>query len=520
MFHDKKNKSTKKTVILFCILLLAFLLRIFLFENRIFIFGDTARDILVARGAIENKIIPQIASFSSAGPFVFGPHYYWLLIAIYSLSTQSWDIFYYFLIIQSVFLVFIFIKIGEIIQGRKFGFLLGLIAALSPRLIIRSAIMTQHTIVVFCSTSALLFLILFLKKKKNIFAFLTGFWISLGVMMHYQAIGLLIMIASLSSIGKKIKNKLLIVMSFALGFIIPSLSFVVWDSKQNFSNFKNLLDYLLIGQKRIYIPNRWLWHIFKFWPEYTADIFGGFLPIGGLILYVSVLVVLLNLLRKKTPLAIKHIFFFFIFFYIYLRFYRGEKFEGYLMYLLPIVILLIGFGIYYFHRFKKTFFIMLIGLFFIDVFSTKSFYMSQNTNQKKELNKIVKSLEKETRAEKFAVYDFANDDGQTQTWDVSDSLVVYLGSVGKLDPEKGYKLGFCQSYCPSEKLPELKNTFFATSGKHLLLIGYSNKKFNLVKRSPKSVMEEILLWWEKRPLKSTFDLKKYIMERIPILNKK
>jgi len=509
----------KYLILILFILLFSFLLRVYHFNNRVFIFGDGARDILVARGALENHVIPQVASFSSAGPFVFGPHYYWILMAIYMLNPQSWNIFYYFLILQSIFLVFILIKIGEMIWNKKFGLILGLLAAVSPRLIYRSMGMTQHTIVAICSALALYFFVKFVKERKSLFSAATGFWTAIAIMMHYQALGLLVMLSGFLIIPKKIINKLKNVGVYLLGSILPCISFILWDASQNFANFRNLLDYFLIGQNRIYIANRWSWHILKFWPGYIADLFGGEVIIGGVILYFSLFLCAFLLLRGKLKTVIKYLFFYFVFYYIYLRFYKGEKFEGYLAYLQPLTFVIIGYGLYHLAKFKKIFYLLMTICFFTSILSTKNYFMSLKVNQFEELKKIEMTLEKETHAKKFAVYDFANDKNQTETWDISDSLTVFLGSQNKLDFKNGYKLGVCQSYCPKENLKEIDNSYFQSGHKHLLLIGSSHEKFNLVERSPKAVMEELLYWWKARPLKSPFNLGKYILERIPVVNK-
>jgi hypothetical protein len=509
----------KYWLIFIIILLFAAFLRVYHFDNRIFIFGDGARDILVARGALQEKIIPQVASFSSAGPFVFGPHYYWLLMAIYVLNPSSWNIFYYFLILQSVFLVFVLIKTGQLLWNKKFGLFLGVLAAVSPRLIFRSMGMTQHTIVATCAALALYFFTKFVKDRKNLHSALTGFWMALAIMMHYQAMGLLVMVSGIFLVPKKLNAKIKSLIVFSAGLIVPCLSFIFWDTSQNFANFRNLLDYLLIGQNRIYIANRWSWHILKFWPGYVADLFGGESLLGGIILYFSLALCMFLLFRNKLKTVFKWLLIYFAFFYFYLRFYKGEKFEGYLAYLQPLTFVIIGFALFHLSRFKRMFFVFLTICFFTSVFATKGYFASQKVNQYQELKALAIVLEKETKATKFAVYDFANAKNQTETWDITDSLTVFLGTQNMLDFKNGYKLGVCQSYCPEAKLREIKSSYFSSGHKHLLLIGNSKVKYNLVERSPKSVMEELVFWWKDQPLKTTFNLGKYILERIPLVNK-
>jgi hypothetical protein len=511
----------KYSLILFLILFLSLVIRIFHFDNRIFIYGDGARDILVARGSLQENIIPSIASFSSAGPFVFGPHYYWLLMAIYKLSPTSWSIFYYFLILQSVFLVFVLIRTGELVWNKKFGLFLGLIAAVSPRLLFRSMAMTQHTIVATAAALSLYFFVKFLKEKKITSSLFTGFWTGIGIMMHYQALGLLFFAPAFLTAVKSVKDKVKHLSAYLFGLIFPCISFILWDASQKFANVNNLMDYLFIGQNRIYIANRWSWHILRFWPGYVADLFGGNPVIGGVILYFTLGLCLLLLVKGKLNRVLKYLLVFFLIFYVYLRFYKGEKFEGYLAYLQPLTFVIIAYGLFSLRKIKAILFGIMVVAFFFSLSATKQFFTSQNVNQLQILTKLTADLENRSGTSSFAVYDLANEKMQTDSWDISDSLTVYLGTVGKLDFKNGYKLGVCMNYCPTEaKLIEVKNDYFASGGKKLLLIGKrSTKDLRLVERSPHGVLEEVLFWWQTAPLKSTFNLQKYILERIPVVNK-
>ncbi len=504
----------KYTILLILILLLSFFLRVFRFENRVFIIGDGARDILVARGALQAKIIPQISSFSSTGPFVFGPHYYWLLMAVYFFSPESWSIFYYFLIFQSVFMVFILVKTGELICNKKFGLFLGLVAAVSPVFISRSTGIVQHAIMAFLAAISLYYFVKFSKRKRTIDAFWSGFWTAIAIMMHFQAMGLLVMSLAFFVSSRSIKEKVKNSFSYFLGLILPSASFIFWDAAQNFANARNFLDYVLIGQNRIYVANRWTWHIFKFWPEYAASLFGGQNLVGGIILYFALVISVFLIIRGKLNKIVKYLLVFFLFFYIYLRFYKGEKSEGYLAFIQPLTIIVMAYGFFWLARFKKLFFVVSTIIIFCTIRVTRDYYISQNVNEFQELSVTLLSLEKETGAKKFAIYDFADIKNQTQTWQVSDALAVFLGSVNKLDFENGYKIGLCQDYCPEENLQEVRSGFFKDGKNHLLLIGAAKKKFNLVARSPKSVMDEVIFWWKDRPLASPFNLRKYILEKI------
>src|SRR4051812_11368220 len=59
---------------------LAIFLRFYHIDSRWGLGNDSARDIAIAIQALKHSELPIIGPFSSAGPFVFGPVYYWLLM--------------------------------------------------------------------------------------------------------------------------------------------------------------------------------------------------------------------------------------------------------------------------------------------------------------------------------------------------------------------------------------------------------------------------------------------------------
>jgi hypothetical protein len=501
------------------VLLLAFYIRIQNFDQRVFIVGDSARDVLVARGSLDAKVLPPIASFSSAGPFVFGPQYYWLLMAVYAININHWPIYYYFLIFQAVAFVAIMMLTGKMMLNKKFSLILGLVAAVSYRQVLRSMLMTQHTIVGITAALALLFLIRFIKKKNFRSIFWCGFWISMGISMHYEAIGLLVFGLPIFFVGKNVKQKLINLAGYGAGLLIPMLPLLWWDRTQNFANTGNLLDYLLIGQYRIYIANRWLWHLFRFWPETAGDLFSGNRLIGGVALYGSFILGLIFLARKTLNIYLKYIFIIFLFYFIYLRFYRGEKFEGYLIYLHPIILMILGWGLFVLTKWKRLFFAAFFVVLIVASQNLTTALKIYNFNEYQRFEVIEKKLIIAAGGKtKFAVYDFADSRGMTDTWDVSDAFSAFFASRGVLDYKNGVKIGLCRTSCPGGSQTEIKDEFFDFYKDRMILVNKQDK-VRLVERSPAAVTREIAFWWKERPLKTPFNLGKYILERIPIVNK-
>lgn len=285
---------------------------------------DTARDILVAREAIATGQLPLVGSFSSAGPFVFGPHWYWFLMASETVGNTP-----LILIALSLLTVLLIALAAYEIGGKKFFLITLIFASLSPLLIESSwAVINQGLSGFFCA------LILFLLTRSFKFpnrktAFFLGFAYSFAIFLHYQTLNLLFFIPFI------IFNFKLNFIYFILGFLIPSAPFLYWDYLRNFNNAKEIIYYFLEGQNKFYVPYRWLTHVFEFIP----GLFGGKTYV--VLLIVSGLVFWRRWVNKKILVVCL----FLLFEFILLRFYKGPKFSGYFVYLFPFIALVISYAL-------------------------------------------------------------------------------------------------------------------------------------------------------------------------------
>src|SRR3989338_2390923 len=136
------------------------------FESRLFFQSDTTRDISIAKEAIERRQIPLVGSFSSAGPFVFGPAFYWFLVSVYLIFPNAIISPWIATAIIGILTVIMFAYLGYLLGGKKLSLILAILTATSAELIHRSASLTQHTYVIILSLLAIIFLVLFWQKKK------------------------------------------------------------------------------------------------------------------------------------------------------------------------------------------------------------------------------------------------------------------------------------------------------------------------------------------------------------------
>ena len=416
------------------VVLLAGLLRFYNYDVRWALAHDQARDALVAREALRQHKIPVLGPFSQAGSFVMGPIWYWFVAA----STAIYPNFiltpWIVLTLSFVFVVYLMILIGKEIDGKLFGIILGIITAISSSQVAQSTNLTNPSGVVIFSVLAVYFSIKYIKTGKNLFLFLFPFFIAIAINIHLQAIGLLAIIPAALVIKKPYLKQLIYLI---LCFAIPFGPLIIFDLNHNFYNFRSMLDYYLYGQYRIYVPNRWLTYVLEYWPFAWGYIVGGIKEAGYLIiLLLSLMVLYLGVIKKRISKPMLFIILVFLFIFVMLRYYRGERFDSYLIFVHPFVLILTGWTILSLIKLNKIlglvfFGIIIIGGMYINILTIKNttnHTASQVDNWK---NQLIKKYPDK----KFTIYDF-----QQKNKSSSLPLSLYLDVDNKID-DKGTKVG-------------------------------------------------------------------------------
>jgi hypothetical protein len=333
-----------------------------------------------------------------------------------------------------VFIVFMMILIGKELIDKYFGLLLGLITALSHAQISQSVNLTNPSLVALFSTLAVYFLIRYLKTGKNIFIFLLSLSVSLTINTHFQAMYLLIIIP-LAAIFKRpsIKGFLYIV----LGLIIPFIPYFIFELKSNFYNFRGMIDYIQYGQYKVYVANRWLTYVGVFWPKLWGDIVGGNPILGYFTIVLFALTVIISFMKKKLSREMILLIISFAIMFFALRFYRGERFFGYFVFLHPFVIIFSGFAYYMLYRINKTVGIFIILLVIFSSIRINSDIFTQKPGESQTRSYIwVQSFAEQYPGKKFQIYAYKN-----TSESLSLPLVLYLNNNNLID-NNGYKLGF------------------------------------------------------------------------------
>ncbi len=514
----QKISRQKFLIGILVILFIATILRFYDYPTRWGIGDDSSRDIAIAREALARHELPLIGSFSSAGPFVFGPLFYWVLMASYIILPFWFTAPVIVTVLTSILTVGVLTAGGYLIGGKRLAILVGVLATTAPQMVARSVAIGQHSYVAISTASLFLFFILYWKRRNPVYAFLMGLALGAALSFHYQTINLLIFFAAILFIPKvNLVHRIGGLLSMGVGFLIPSLPLIIWDSQQQWANLRNILDYLLIAQYRLYVPNSWRLFLFNYLPSYWSFVVSGYAASALFVMTVTFIVVCVSAIRRKiSGIMVAFSIIFAILLFVN-KFYKGERSEGYLIYLSPFIILFTAWSIEkLFQVSGKRIYLrlgQLIGIIVLLIILTGNFlqikHYENSKNIKHELDTTISFLIKKYPDTKFVIYDYRNRAGA-----VSQPLGLFLKLQDKTDSQ-GMPIGFTCSGgdCP-QKLPVIATL----AGRPIIdmssVINRDNKSSNWVKVNQENMYDDLIGWSKRHELKSTFSIQNYLMERL------
>lgn len=450
-----KLKTKPEKLLLIFTLVLAFFFRFYNTPYRYSFGEDSIRDALVALEGARELQLPLTGSFSSLGPFTFGPWYYYQLI-IFSLTHIPYAP-WIFMGLQSVLLVFIMYKIGEYLQGKYFGILLSLLVCVaSSQISIATELSNPNLVPLYSALSILIFLKIINKNLSRWWSFLLGISLGIGINIHYQMAGLLILLFFLLSKKQRNWSNFLAAIS---GLVITFIPLLIFDLNNHWFTFKNLVYYYTQGRKAIYVPNRWLFYIRDFWPMFVSYVLG-VNQIVGILAFLSIPAAIVALFKKKVPKPLLFLIISFVFNFILLRYYWGPRSFAYLQYMTPFIFIFVSYFILaaFKVRFGKYIAYSILALLLISIlpnsfkqFDTNSFtiYMQNEASILGQSNKKLSIYNCETN------YKFRSE------------AIVYLLSLKNKISENGFKIGFKDTRCPYP--PTSKYTSYEATSSAVLL---------------------------------------------------
>lgn len=499
----KKNllravRFAKKEPLYFSLILITVFLAIFLrtynYQARIHLLADNSQDVQIARFAANNFKLPLAGPFSSAGPFYYGPWYFWFLEIVGFIPLGFLTPWYVLTFVSLLFIVLIF-WLGREVGGKWVGAISALFAAISPAQIDNSLSVWNPAIVPILSLSVLIFLVRFYKRKKVFDLFALGFFTGLSVTIHFQSFLILpAVLVAIILIKPSFGSYLKYIPSVVLGFLIPFVPLIYLDSKLYWYNFTSLFIFLAIDQFNAWIPNRWLTYAFSYWPNAWADIIGGSRWISIFVICVVLAFSLLKLSKIKKNINYFLIAFTFLAEVILYRYYRGQRFQYYSFFAHGPVFVLSAWGTVQLYKFKKVLGAIMLFIVFVFTVSVSVRNFKANSLTLERFNTIKRDIYSIYPGQSFDIYGcMANANSISHPmallmyWDRRDSL-------------HGIKIGLCESGSEISWEP--------------IISTMSGKKIIWYERSTEKVYFDTAEWWLKSPPQKGGSLWKFLKKNL------
>ncbi len=497
--------ENKEALLLLIIFFIGFAFRFYNAPLRYSFNDDSIRDALVAIGGARQFQIPLTGPFSSLGPFTFGPWYYYQLIAFSIISKLEYAPWIYQSILSTL-LVIVMYKIGDLLYGKKFGLLLSFLVAISPSQIGSSTVLSNPNFVPFYAGLSFMFFLKILQSKKTtLLSLFFGLALGIGINHHYQMAGLMILpLLFILKYPRRIREFIICIFGIFLTFI-PLL---VFDLNNHWFTVRNMFYFYTEGRKMIYVPNRWLFYLRDFWPNYWSYSLGVPELFGLTSIFFTLLILTFAFLKKKISSSLGIILIVFFINFILLRYYWGERGYQYLQFLFPILYIAVAFSIYYLLKLKlyKYFgvgFLLLLVFFMtiknvadikidgdqVEFIREKNLIRSSYNNQKINFYTCKSAFLKRARSMPLLLENdnISSDNGKTIAYREGDcKMPKNLSILGKAkDATEEAKL--LEEFYPYDKISNTLD-FSQSSSSSLLESGW-------IKTTPKKVYDETTRWW-------------------------
>ncbi len=453
--------------LLIVLLLAGIFFRFYNTAGRYSLGGDSTRDGLVAIEGAKILQLPLTGAFSSLGPFTFGPWFYYQLILFHLILPLSYSSWIYTGIASIVFIIVIY-KIGEFLERKTFGLLASFFATFSTSQIATGTELSNPNLIsVFAGLTVLLFLRLALKDLSYWWGFLFGFVLGVGINIHYQMTGLLILPLILLIYKPK---KYLYFLTALAGIFVTFLPLLFFDLNNHWYTLRNMFYYYTEGRKAIYVPNRWLFYVRDFWTSYFSYALGLPVILGGILSALSFITPLWLLARRKLNRSWTLLFIPFFFNFILLRYYWGERGWGYLQYLYPFVFLFTG--LVFWTCFKIRYvrylgFTVLLLLFFLLLQKDINFLTPGDFQR--EIYREAAIIRKYFPDQKITLYNCGD------SYSDRVQAISFLLTEGNIINDTGKKIGISNDQCPFPRDEKIAAQNLSSGEEVALLKGFYHR---------------------------------------------
>lgn len=413
--------------------------RFFNYTSRWTLSQDQARDAIIGLYAISQKTVPLLGPPSSAGPFSFGPLYYWLIelftIVIPINPFGPWVGF----TILSVAAVFFLYAFGRNLIGKEFGFILGAIAAFAALDVFNAPDMLNPMLIGFAVSVALFSLQQIVDQQRIFYSVFFGLAVGLAVNFHLQSLGLVsLLLLSLFSKNFTFKGRIKIFAGILVGLFLAFIPLIYFDFLHKGAWSLSVIQYITAGQNKFNLPSSWLVDLRDFWPKLWGEVIVN-RPMAGylflLLLIVSLFLTFKN--KAKIPQSVKIIFLSFLMQIVLIHYYKGPRMPVYLIVYHPYFIFFTAWSVWIIAKYYK----ILGAVIFLSVLILAGFADWQIVHQSSQaslIQSIKQDLDKSGKGG-FRIYSFES------SFNISLPLFYLLKKEGKIS-ENGRKIGVCDHF--------------------------------------------------------------------------
>jgi len=222
-------------------------------------------------------------------------------------------------------------------------------------------------------------------------------------------------------------------------------------------------------------------------------------------------------LKKKLPYTLFLLLSPFTFLLIVNRYYKGERSEGYMLYLLPFILLFVSYALYVLFRsdfIAKRFLLMtrVIGIsIIILLISANISFLGANayvyTGRGPLIEKFIDKLIEKYPEKKFSVYDYQKESFFSY---YNQPLSLFLSNRGLISDD-GMPIGICSSKCHGKytKIISIEGLFLADLRKEKNL----KRSPSWENVNPDSMYDDLIGWSKRHELTSTFSFMEYIKSK-------
>lgn len=241
------HKFDFKILLFVGLVLLAIFFRFYQIKDYVVFLGDEGRDMIVMRNIFTKHDLPFLGPTASVGGFYLGPIYYWMA-APFLLLTQFDPVGPSYMValfgVATVLLLFKFINDSI---GYWPAIYASYLYAVAPLVVRYSRSSWNPNPLPFFALLLLYLTFLAINKQRLLYYLGVGASMGVAIQLHYLAAILAPIAILVILINEKLKKLPLIILLGATGFLITFSPFLIFELKNNFPNFKTILEFVTRG---------------------------------------------------------------------------------------------------------------------------------------------------------------------------------------------------------------------------------------------------------------------------------